>query len=133
MSTLIVAVIAGLLFAFFATANTAGVTINIGNYLLNNVPLYLVALGSLLLGLLISWVISLVDSLSSGLSLRSKEQQIKQTEHRLEDLKSRVQELEIENARLKGEHHDQIVIDDREPVKHRPSVMDKIRQNLGFN
>lgn len=103
MLTLIAVVLMSFLFAYFSTQNTGGVSLHLGNSTWRNVPLYLIALGSLLIGVIISWLISLVDILSSKLTLLGKDSTIKQTKHTIGDLTKKVHQLELENAKLESE------------------------------
>ncbi len=57
---------------------------------------------TLLIGLAISWIISLSDTLSAAFKIRGKESTIKDGNKTIHDLTKRVNELEIENAKLKG-------------------------------
>jgi uncharacterized integral membrane protein len=57
MFVLIIAVMLGLVIGYFATQNTTPVTIHFGRYVLEEVPLYLAAVGSLLIGLFIAWTL----------------------------------------------------------------------------
>jgi uncharacterized integral membrane protein len=102
MSVLLIVVLFGLGFAYLATQNTMGVNINLWQYTFTNIPLYIVALGSLLLGLFISWLVSLIDNLTNAISLRSREHKIHQSERTVQSLESKLRDLEIENAHLKG-------------------------------
>ena len=92
-----------LIFAYFSTQNTAGVVLHVGTITWRNIPLYLVILGSLLIGIVISWLISLVDVLSSKLTLLGKDSTIKQTKQTIADLTKEVHQLELENTKLESE------------------------------
>jgi len=125
MATLIITVLLGLLFAWFAVVNTQNVSINLANTLLT-VPLFMLVIVSVLIGLLISAIISSIDWISSSFALRNRDNQIKQKEQTVESLQHKVHDLEIENARLKGDSRTQIV--DRSPHEHkRPSFFNKFR------
>lgn len=102
MFTLILLVIVALGFGYFATQNTLYIPITIANSVIPDVPLYIVLGLTLLLGLSISWIISLLDSFSVAMKLRGKEHTIKDAKHTINDLTKRVNQLEIENAKLKG-------------------------------
>lgn len=119
MATLIITVLLGLMLAFFAVANTQAVSINIGGNLFS-APVFMLVIVSVLIGLLISAVISAIDSISSSWALHSKDSKIKQKEQTVESLSTKVHDLEIENARLKGE---------REPLEveytHKPEEKPK--------
>lgn len=101
MLALLVAVIFGLAVGFFATQNTTPVTVQLADYALEEVPLYVVIVGSLLLGLLIAWILYIARTVSSTLTIYGKEQVVKKTRRTVADLEQRVRELEAENARLR--------------------------------
>lgn len=103
MFALIILVIFGLGMAYFATQNTIPTIINIGNYRFANIPMYLVVIGSLLLGVFISWIVSIADGFSSSLAIHGKDVKIKDADKTIDELKEEKNELEIENARLKEE------------------------------
>lgn len=102
MSILIIAVIFGLWFTFFATQNSVPVSLQFGGYAVAGVPLYAIALGSLLVGLLISWVINMLEGASSFFKIASKDHSLHKMDDELDKLKAKIQELEVENAELKG-------------------------------
>lgn len=132
MLTLIFTVIVGLIFAYLATQNTQGVNLSLLNYSLTNIPLYIVALGSLLIGLLLSSVVHLVNSLYSFFSIHRKDTQIAQSQREVNNLENRIHELEVENAHLKGQKNDfghQEVIIERSTTSH-PSLFERLRHNL---
>lgn len=101
MAGLIIIVALGAIIAFFATQNTSPVSVVLLGYLIT-VPLYVVVIGSLLLGFIVSWVFSLFDSISSFLKIRGKETKIKKDQKEIDGLKKRVSDLELENANLRG-------------------------------
>ncbi len=100
MATLIIIVVIGLFFAFFATQNTGNVSINFLNYSLSEIPIYAVVIVSSLLGLFLSWILSMLKGIGTGFTLRGKEGKIKAGTKENEELTRRVHQLEIENAKL---------------------------------
>jgi putative membrane protein len=103
MFALIVLVVFGIGVAFFATQNTQTISVAIANYHLAGIPLYIIVLGSLLLGFAVSWIISLVGGISSALKMHGKESTIKNANKEISDLTKKVHQLELENERLKTE------------------------------
>jgi uncharacterized membrane protein YciS (DUF1049 family) len=103
MFALIVLFIFGIGVAFFATQNTQAISITLANYPLTGIPLYLIVLVSLLLGFVVSWIISSVDVIASALKMHGKENTIKNANKQISELTKRVHQLELENERLKGE------------------------------
>jgi putative membrane protein len=103
MFAFIILVIFGIGVAFFATQNTQTISITLANYPLTGIPTYLIVLCSLLLGFLVSWIISFVDVISSALKIHGKESTIKKANKQIAELTKKVHQLELENERLKGE------------------------------
>lgn len=103
MATLIITVLLGLAMAFFATQNTRPIPLNLFNTELTNVPTYIVVIGTLLVGLLLSWIISLVNDIANGMTIRGKESKIKDYKKENIELIRKNHQLELENTRLKVE------------------------------
>jgi uncharacterized integral membrane protein len=101
MLALFVAVIAGAAIAYFGMQNISPVTIRLNEYFWDDVPLYLVIVGSLFIGLFMAWILSFVRSVSSTLTIFGKDRAMKKAKHTVADLQQRVDELEAEKARLK--------------------------------
>lgn len=59
--------------------------------------------GALLVGLLLAWIISLVNDVSTGLTIRGKESKIKDYSKENAELLKANHQLELENTRLKAE------------------------------
>jgi len=102
MFVLIISIIFGIAIAFFAIQNGVLVTIHLSSYSIPGVPLYLVVLGSVLITLLFSWLVFLVNSLGNAFTISGKNNSLKNQGKENRDLKRKLQELEVENARLKG-------------------------------
>jgi len=117
MLVLFVAVIFGLAIGYFATQNTTPVTIRVAQYAWEDVPLYLVAVGSLLIGLFIAWILYIARTVSSTVTIYGKDHQVKKAKQTAAVLEDRVHELETENARLNTKHPFP-----SEPPSHAPSV-----------
>jgi uncharacterized integral membrane protein len=103
MLSVFFSVIFGLAIGYFATQNTAPVTIQLGELSVQNVPLYFVAIGSLILGFSIAWIFYLARTVSSTFTISGKDRLVKRTETATDlDLERRIRQLESENARLRG-------------------------------
>jgi uncharacterized integral membrane protein len=128
-------VLTGVMFALFATQNTTHATINILGYVFS-FPLYLIVLGSLLVGLLISGLVSVLNSIATSYKLHSKESTIKEKAQTVDHLSQKVHDLEIDNARLKGKEEgsiDTTHIEERKEViveDKNPNIFQRIRHNL---
>lgn len=103
MATLLVTVLFGLIFAFFATQNTSVISLNFLNYHIPGIPVYMVVVGALFIGLFLSWIISLINDIGTGFALRGKESKIKDYKKENAELLKEIHQLELENTRLKAE------------------------------
>ncbi|MBI2596350.1 DUF1049 domain-containing protein [Candidatus Daviesbacteria bacterium] len=101
MGVIILAVIVGLGIGYFATQNTNQISLYFGPYAVSNTPLYLVVISALLMGLLLAWIFSLVNSFSSKITLHGKENKIKEDEKTIAELTKEIHQLELDNTRLK--------------------------------
>jgi len=73
MVVLIVGVIFGIAIGYFATQNTTPVTIQFGEYAFADIPLYLVMVGSLFVGVVVSAVLYLAKTVSSTATIYGKD------------------------------------------------------------
>lgn len=99
METIIFAVIIGLGLAYFAVQNTQTVALHVGSFAYKGIPLYLIVIGALLGGLLLAWIFSLLQLLSTYLSLQRKDNKLREAQRTISELTKRVHFLEIEAAR----------------------------------
>lgn len=134
MVTFIFALVLGISLALFATQNTAGASLNLYSYPLSNIPLYLIVFGSMLLGVIISLIFNLVDAVGSFFTIQGKNSQIRATAKTNEDLRRSIHDLEIENARLRGEKADVVRQAETKEEDHvrpyRPSWFDRFKNGL---
>lgn len=101
MLVLLVAVISGAAIAYFGMQNISPVTVRFNEYVWDDVPLYLVIVGSLFAGLFMAWILYFARSVSTTLAMYAKDRAMKKANHTVADLEQRVHELEAEKARLK--------------------------------
>jgi uncharacterized integral membrane protein len=100
MLSIFLSVCLGLAIGYFATQNTAPVSLQFGEFVLDNVPLYVVAVGSLLVGLLIAWIFSFGRTLTTF----GSERQVSKVDQNMLGIERRVRDLEADNAQLKLEN-----------------------------
>lgn len=128
MIGLILGAITALFIFFFAFQNSQNVTVQFLNYVLNDVPLYLVVILSILAGIILSFVISIPGSISATVSMFNKDRKIKSTEKTLEKVANKVKGLEIENTKLKNNSRGPSFI--KQSVLAKPNFLQKIRDRL---
>lgn len=115
MLALVVVIFFGILFAVFATQNTSMTTITVANYQLTGIPLYIIVLGGLLVGVVISTILSFFDALGTFFTLHGKDSAITTQRRTITDLKQKIRDLEMDNAKLRGERN----TDSRFGILHR--------------
>ncbi len=103
MISILLTVIFGLGIGYFATQNTASVALRVGDFIWPEVPLYVVAVGSLLLGLLIACIFYFARTLSASLTIFGKDREMGRARRTMADLEQRIHELEVTNAQLRAE------------------------------
>jgi len=114
MSVLIILIIFGLGMAYFATQNTGLIHLTIANFSSRGIPLYVVIIGSMLLGIFVSWLISLVNALTASVRMRKINTQIRNADKTIDELIKKNAELAKENSLLKGEKKDITTEDEKE-------------------
>lgn len=116
--------------AYFAIQNTITVPLVIPGYTFLSIPLFMVILGSMLIGTFISWIISLVNDISSGLEIHGKNTALRQAQRDIETLKQENTNLALENERLKGSNTRPVVEKRREEVVYKPSFFERVRESF---
>jgi uncharacterized integral membrane protein len=102
MVSLIILIISGAGFAYFATQNTQYISVNLFHYTIGNIPLYVVVLAALLIGIVICWIISFFGFISTTMKIFGKDNKIKQSSKEIDSLNKKIRDLELENENLKG-------------------------------
>jgi uncharacterized membrane protein len=103
MLNLIFLLVIGGVMVYLSQHNLTPVTLHIGTYVLSDIPLFYIIIGSLLIGLGLAYMIYLVDSIFTSFSLRGKDQEIKQAKNEIVQLTKRVHTLELENKELRND------------------------------
>lgn len=135
MSTLIILVAFSLGVAYFATQNTGIVHITLANFFTGGIPLYVVVIGSMLLGIFISWLISIVNYIFSTVKILGKEAKLKDAHRTIDTLNKENSDLLLENTRLKGEKGSSFANEDNNKRiqvedNSNPSLSQRIKQSF---
>jgi uncharacterized integral membrane protein len=102
MLTLILLLVVGSFLVYISKFNFAPVSLNLGVYVFDNIPLFYVIVGSLVLGLVLSYLIYLVGAISTSFTLRGKNKEIKNDKDKILELTRQIHQLELENEKLKN-------------------------------
>lgn len=130
MLEMILGILVAIIFSFFALQNTQPVTLHLQNYVIDNVPVYLVAITSLLIGIILSFVASLAGSISSAVAIFDKDQKIRNTQKALDKLHDKIDELESENQRLKASRNAPQFM--HQSAFEKPNFFQRIRHRLSI-
>lgn len=101
MLALILFLIVGSALAYISRDNLVPVSLNLGPYAFQAIPLFYVIIGSLLVGLALSYAIHLFGAIFTSFAMRGKDNQIKKNKDEVLELTKRVHQLELENEKLK--------------------------------
>ena len=101
MILFLIIMISGFLFAIFAAQNNTLVDLRVGAYFLYSVPVYSVALTSVWVGIIITWLINATGAVSSMWNLKNKETKLKSADQQLNELTKRIHQLELENLKFR--------------------------------
>ncbi|PIY79317.1 MAG: hypothetical protein COY81_03280 [Candidatus Pacebacteria bacterium CG_4_10_14_0_8_um_filter_43_12] len=102
MLNIIIILVLGSVVAYISKFNLESTSVNLGGYVINDVPLFYVIIASVLTGLILSYLFLLLQQVSNSLTLRGKRKEIKTGRAENLDLTKRIHQLEIENERLKN-------------------------------
>lgn len=102
MITLILILLVGGVFVYLAQNNLIPVTLHLGSTVISNIPLFYVIIGALLTGLILAYLIHIINSVFVAFSMHGKDTKIKQGKSEIVDLTKRIHHLELENERLKN-------------------------------
>jgi uncharacterized integral membrane protein len=104
MIEIILYIIFGIGSAYFATQNAQTVTLHIASYTYKGIPLYMIILVSLLIGLIFSWIVITVRTLSNSLRMREKELLLKEIKKKNAEIIKELHQLQLENSELKAKY-----------------------------
>ena len=102
MPILILLLVVGAVMVYLAQNNLMPVTLYLGAYVLSDIPLFYIIIGSLLVGLGLAYLMYLVNSVFTAFAMRGKDNKIKQGKSDIVDLTKQIHKLELENERLKN-------------------------------
>jgi len=100
MLILILSLIVGSLLVYVSKYNFQPVSVNLGFTVFSGIPLFYVIIVSLVIGLILSYLASLIQSISTSFILHGKNVEIKKNKDEVLELTKRVHQLEIKNEKL---------------------------------
>ena len=85
---------------YISRYNFQPVSVNLGFTVFSGIPLFYIIVGSLVIGLALSYLVSVMQSISTSFILRGKNIEIKKKKDEVLELTKRVHQLEIKNEKL---------------------------------
>ncbi len=101
MLILILLLVVGSVLVYISKFNFMPVSVNFGLYVFSDIPLFYVIVGSLVPGLVLSYVVYLVHDISTSFAFWGKNNEIKKNKDEVLGLTKRVHQLELENEKLR--------------------------------
>lgn len=101
MLVLILLLVVGSGLVYISKYNFTLVSVNLGMYTISDIPLFYVIVGSLVTGLVLSYLVYLVHSISTSFRFRGKDKEIKKNKDEVLELTKSVHQLELQNERQK--------------------------------
>lgn len=101
MLVLILLLVVGSMLVYISKFNFGLVSVNLGFYTINDIPLFYVIVASVVFGLILSCFVYLFHLISTSFTIRSKDNEIKKNKDEVLDLTKQVHQLELENEKIK--------------------------------
>jgi len=100
MLILILTLVVGSMLVYISRFNFQPVSVDLGFTVFSGIPLFYIIVGSLVIGLVLSYLVSLIQSISTSFILHGKNVEIKKNKDEVLELTKRVHQLEIKNEKL---------------------------------
>lgn len=114
MLMLVLFLVIGSSLVYISKFNFVPVTVNLGLYVVSDIPLFYVIVGSIVVGLVLSYLIYFVNSIGTSFKIRGKDREIKKNKGEVLDLTKRVHQLELDKEKLK--HNPSLEPDDTDAL-----------------
>lgn len=101
MLNIIFLLIAGSMLTYISSYNLGLVNVNLGFTTLSDIPLFYVIVGSILIGLVLSYILQIIRNIYTYLEIKSKTKEIKTGHDEIINLTKTVHQLELANEKLK--------------------------------
>ena len=102
MLILILLLVVGSILVYISKFNFMPVSVNLGLYAFSDIPLFYVIVGSVVFGLVLSYLFYLIHAISNSFTLRGKNKEIKENKEEVLELTKNVHQLELENEKQKN-------------------------------
>lgn len=131
MIGLIVTIIIGFGIAYFSRQITSGVTITIGENIYSNIPLFVITVGTYILGILLAWIIEVPQTIVTAFQIMGLGRTIKSGNNTIVQLQNEIKRQEIENIKL--HERNQIIAANKKPDENnKPNIIHNLLHRLNL-
>jgi uncharacterized integral membrane protein len=102
MLSLILLLVIGSGLVYISKFNFMLVSVNLGMFVISDIPLFYVIVGSLVTGLVLAYLMHLVNEVTNSFRFRGKDKEIKKNKEEVLELAKRVHQLELENEKIRN-------------------------------
>lgn len=131
MIGLILTIIIGFGIAFFSRNTGTFFSLTVGDNVYFNVPLYVITVGTYLLGLLLAWIIEVPQSITTAFQIMGLGRTIKSGNKTIVQLQNKITKLEAENTKLR-ERNQSISADRPITENYHPNVIQNFLHRLNL-
>jgi hypothetical protein len=129
MIGLIITILIGIAIAYLSRQNSLPIVTTIGNNTYFSIPLYVITLGTYILGILIAWIIEIPQTISTALQITGLGRSIKSGNNTIVDLQNKLRKLEIDNVKLQ-ERNQSIIASKRIDGNYKPNIFQNILNKI---
>ncbi|MEX2028804.1 MAG: hypothetical protein WD988_04880 [Candidatus Curtissbacteria bacterium] len=101
MLSIIFTLIIALLISFLATMDASPATLYLGTTTIENIPLFYIVLGAMVIGVLLASVTTIINLIKSKLTIFGKNSDLKKSYQTLDQQQEKIEKLEEEKVVLK--------------------------------
>jgi hypothetical protein len=132
MIGLFVTLIIGIGIAYFSRQTTSGVTVAIGGNLYSNIPLFVITVGTYILGILISWIIEVPQTIATAFRIKGLGQNVKSGNRTIVQLQNKISKLEMENTKYRERNSQSIVVNKQADGSYKPNIIQNFLHRLNL-
>jgi hypothetical protein len=130
MIGLILTLLIGLGIIFVSRNINSGINLSIGVYKFSNIPLFIITVGTYLLGILLAWIIEVPQSIATAFQIMGLGRTIKSGNNTISQLQNKIKSLEMENTRLQQRNNQSIIVNKQPDGNYKPNIIQNFLHKL---
>ena len=130
MIGLLITITIGLAIAYFSHRTASGVTITIGENIYPGIPLYVITVGTYILGILLAWIIEVPQSIATAFQIMGLGRTIKSGNNTITQLQEKIKKLETENIKLHERSSQSVIVDKQADGNYKPNIIQNFLHRL---